>query len=119
MKRVVVGYSGGKDLDPTYQRILDHTEAYLIEFDPAIVTYEDLVIEWSQSHYPRHKGKCQYRSAVWYLDEEQKDIAEGIVEGMKAEAGRSVKLYTNVEPVTRFYKAEEYHQNFLGKRRRG
>lgn len=125
----MVGYSGGKEPDPTYRNTKDHTEALLIEFDPKLVSYEDLVLEWSRSHSPRGKTKCQYRSAVWYLNEEQKEIAEEVVEGMKVYMGRhrapaSVQKYIEdnddfsaVEEATRFYRAEEYHQNFMQKQR--
>lgn len=110
-----VGYSGGEKLDPTYKKILDHTEAMLIEFDPTVITYEELLIEWSRMHSPNYKNKCQYRSAVWYLNEEQMEAAEEVVAGMKAVARE--ELYTSVEPATRFYKGEEYHQKFMSKQR--
>jgi peptide-methionine (S)-S-oxide reductase len=114
VKRCVVGYSGGEQSNPNYSVIKDHTEALLVEFDPNVVSYEDLVVEWSQMHSPRHKSKCQYRSAVWYLNDEQKETAEEIVKGMQALA-KKMQIYTSVEPATRFYKAEEYHQHFLTK----
>lgn len=112
--RCVVGYSGGKTKDPTYRSIQDHTEALLVEFDPAVVSYEDLVISWTQMHNPNYQSKCQYRSAVWYLDEEQKEVAEEVVKAWKASAREP--LYTSVEPALTFYRAEEYHQHFLSKR---
>ena len=114
-----MGYSGGHKLNPTYRNIQDHTEALLIEFDPTIISYEDLVLEWSRMHSPVGKTKCQYRSAVWYLDEEQKEIADEVVQGMKAYMSRNAaskwmaEISSSVEPVTSFYRAEEYHQNFL------
>jgi peptide-methionine (S)-S-oxide reductase len=116
VKRCVVGYSGGSELNPTYRMIKDHTEALLVEFDPKVISYEDLVIEWSRMHSPRYQSSCQYRSAVWYLDDEQRETAEEVVKGMRA-AARGGKVYTGVQPATRFYKAEEYHQNFLTKER--
>ena len=116
-QRCIVGYTGGQELYPTYKQIEDHTEAIFVEYDPTVISYEDLCIEWSTYHYPTtSKGSCQYRSAIWYLNEEQQEIAQGVVDGMQASAGKSVKLYSNVEPATRFYKAEEYHQNFMSKR---
>lgn len=108
-----VGYTGGVQKNATYKQILDHTEALWIEFDPTVISYEDLCIEWSRMHSPLHKSKCQYRSAVWYLDEEQQETAQEVVAGMKA-AARG-ELYTSVEPATTFYKAEEYHQKFMSK----
>lgn len=113
VSRCVVGYSGGVTKDPTYRNIMDHTEALLVEFDPTKISYEDLVLSWTQMHNPVYKGKTQYRSAVWYLDEDQKETAEEVVEGWKA-SSRDV-LVTSVEPAITFYRAEEYHQNFLSK----
>ena len=110
--RVVVGYSGGKQLNPTYRSIMDHTEALLIEFNPEVVSYEDLLISWSKMHSPTNThSKCQYRAAVWYLSRDQKAEAEGVLDGMRSMARAEVT--SKVEPVTRFYKAEEYHQNFM------
>lgn len=112
--RCVVGYSGGRTKDPTYRSIQDHTEALLVEFDPLVVSYEDLVISWTQMHNPAYNAKGQYRSAVWYVDEEQKEVAEEVVKGWKSSAREP--LYTSVEPALEFYRAEEYHQFFLRKR---
>jgi peptide-methionine (S)-S-oxide reductase len=113
--RCVVGYSGGKTKDPTYRNMQDHTEAFLVEFDPSVVCYEDLVISWTQMHSPvGHKGKCQYRSAVWYMDEEQQEVVEEVVKAWRASAREP--LYTDVEAALTFYRAEEYHQFFLKKR---
>lgn len=85
----------------------------LVEFDPTVVTYEELVIEWTRMHRPTGRNSCQYRSAVWYLNEEQKETCLEVVEGLKATYGS--ELATDVERATRFYKAEEYHQNFTAK----
>ncbi|CAJ1943028.1 unnamed protein product [Cylindrotheca closterium] len=111
--RCVVGYSGGVTADPTYRSIQDHTEALLVEFDPKVLTYEDLVLSWTQMHQPVSKGRCQYRSALWYWNEEQKEVAEEVVKQWKA--GSRNELYADVDPVTEFYRAEEYHQHFMGK----
>lgn len=114
----VVGYTGGKELNPTYRNMKDHTEAMWIEFDPAKVSYEDLLIEWSRMHSPvGYKTKCQYRSAVWYLNDEQRAAAEEVLAGMKAVARDTV--YSDVEAATRFYRAEEYHQKFISKQMSG
>jgi len=110
----MVGYSGGKELNPTYRRIKDHTESVLIEFDPNVLSFEDVLIEWSRMHSPTRKTSTQYRSAVFYLDEDQKESAEEIVAGMRAAAGGNIQC--DVEKATRFYRAEEYHQDFLSQR---
>jgi peptide-methionine (S)-S-oxide reductase len=117
VSRAIVGYTGGKELDPTYRSIKDHTEAIFVEFDPKVLTYEDLVVEWSRMHTPVKKTKCQYRSAVWCVDEEQRETAEEILKGMKAACGQDVSSF--VEKATRFYQAEDYHQNFIAKQRFG
>jgi len=103
--------------DPTYQRILDHTEALLVEYDPTVISYEDLVISWTQMHNPLCKGKTQYRSAVWYTSEEQQEIAEEVVKDWKG--SKRDPIYTSVEPALRFYRAEKYHQFFLRKQTSG
>jgi peptide-methionine (S)-S-oxide reductase len=112
--RCIVGYTGGTKLYPTYRNIQDHTEALLIEFNPNLISYEDLVIEWSRMHTPSRTTKCQYRSAVWYVNDEQQEIAEAIVGGMKATYGAD-GCTSSVERATKFYQAEEYHQNFNSK----
>ena len=111
--RSVVGYTGGKQPNPTYRAILDHTEALLIEFDPSKISYQQMLAHWWRMHRPLYKGKCQYRSAVWYINEEQKKIAEEHLEKAKAES--KDELYTSVEEATTFYRAEEYHQDFVSK----
>jgi len=115
---VVTGYSGGKELDPTYRTMKDHTESVLIEFNPDIVSYEEILIEWSRMDNPYTRGKVQYRSAVFCMNDEQQEVAKEVVEGIQANA-RGRAIYIDVEPVTRFYRAEEYHQNFHAKSGRG
>mmetsp|Transcript_15869 Transcript_15869/g.21258 ORF Transcript_15869/g.21258 Transcript_15869/m.21258 type:complete len:120 (+) Transcript_15869:48-407(+) len=114
--RTVVGYTGGKEKNPTYRKIKDSTESILIEYDPDIISYEDILVEWSRMHSPISKRKTQYRSAIFYADEEQKKIAEETVKAMKSALGVS-KVFTGIEPVSAFYRAEEYHQNYLNKYR--
>lgn len=67
-------------------------------------------------HSPTRQTSTQYRSAVFYLNEEQKDTAKEIVNGIKAAVGRSNQVYCDVQRATRFYQAEKYHQDFLSKR---
>jgi len=114
--RCLVGYSGGHENDPTYRVMKDHTEAILVEFDPKVITYEDILLEWSRMNYPYVKDKTQYRSAIWYLSDEQEDMANEVVAGIRVSAPRNQTVYVDIERVTKFYKAEEYHQNFLTKR---
>lgn len=66
-------------------------------------------------HSPNCQTKTQYRSAVFYVDDEQKAVAEAVVADLRASSSQ-FEVYADVEPATRFYKAEEYHQDFLSKR---
>ena len=110
-----MGYTGGQKPSPTYKNILDHTEALIVEFDPLVISYEEMVLEWARRHRPvgHQKRDCQYRSAVWYLNDEQKDVCETVVAGYRAAHSNIV---TSVEAATEFYKAEEYHQDYLQKK---
>jgi len=111
--QVIVGYTGGEMLDPTYQNIKDATEAVLIEYDPALISYETILNEWSNLHYPFRMQNSQYRSAIFAKNAEERIIAEKVVEELGASKG--VKVYTDVEEAGAFYRAEEYHQDFLNK----
>ena len=115
VERCVVGYTGGVKPNPTYHAIGDHTEAVLIEYNPDIVTFEDLLLEWSQMHSPTRYRSTQYRSAIWYTNNEEKETAQNFVVAMKS-AQRGYAFFISIEPATRFYRAEEYHEDFLSKR---
>lgn len=111
-----MGYTGGKTLNPTYKSIQDHTEALLIEYDPHIIGFEGLLQHWTRMHSPTNsKSKCQYRAAVWYLDDSQQSKAEDFLLALEKRVGQPVT--SAVEPVTRFYGAEDYHQNFIANQR--
>lgn len=113
VERVVVGYSGGEELNPTYQNIKDSTECFLVEFDPRIITYEKILDEWSAESFPYYPQKAQYRSALFYNSEEQRVAAVEKLENMKSKTDKEV--FVDLEPVSAFYRAEEYHQDFLNK----
>ena len=117
VKRVVVGYTGGSEAFPTYSSIKDATEAVLIEFDPGMISYEKILDVWTKSHSPFFPQKCQYRSAIWYRNEDQKAAAEAVIAELQNKRGEGKKVYADVEPVGPFYQAEEYHQDFLNKQK--
>ena len=112
--QVVVGYTGGDAPNPTYQNIQDATEAVLIEFDPKVISYEKLLEEWSRQHYPFMPQKTQYRSAIFVKNEKEQKLAEDLVERIKKETGKA-RVFTDIEKAGAFYRAEEYHQDFLNK----
>ena len=111
----VVGYSGGLGVDPTYHNIQDYTEALLVEYNPDKLSFEDIMEAWSRMDYPWVPQKTQYRSAIFALNPNQIQRAQDFVQHLQEKANR--KLYVDVEPVTQFFKGEEYHQNFLAKQR--
>ncbi len=113
----MVGYTGGKELNPTYQNIKDSTEAVLIEYDPSIISYEQLLLEWSKQHFPYSPPmKAQYKSAIWVKNENERKVVMDFLEKLK-EARSVKKLYVDVDDANPFYRAEEYHQDFLNKQR--
>ena len=120
-----VGYIGGNQDNPTYEEVCymdtHHAEAVKITFDPKQVTYETLLKQFFRMHDPTQLNRQgpdvgdQYRSAIFYLDEEQKNQAEAMIEDLKQEK----PIVTTLEKATTFWKAEEYHQKFTEKTGRG
>jgi peptide-methionine (S)-S-oxide reductase len=111
----VVGYSGATDPDsrfPTYRNIQDYAEAIRITFDTDVVTYENLLDMFFAFHTPGPMAYTgtQYRSAIFYHTAEQRMIA---LDRLKS-AGRLEKFVV-LEKASDFYRAEEYHQNYLVK----
>jgi peptide methionine sulfoxide reductase MsrA len=107
-ERCLVGYAGGNGIDPTYQNIQDYTEAIFVEYDPDVTTFADVLRLWIDSHTPYPASKRQYRSAIWYMNAEQEQLARDFCQGQQ---------YVDIEPATNFFMAEEYHQNYLTKMR--
>ena len=85
----------------------------MVEFDPSIISYEEILNEWAHQHQPYYPSKCQYRSAIFYCNDEQLAAAQKKIEELRK--GESRKVYVDLEPVSTFYMAEEYHQDFLEK----
>lgn len=111
MVRTAVGYAGGTTPHPTYQRMGDHTESVEIEFDPARISYEDLLEEfWSAHDATRPAYSVQYRSVIFYRGEEQRHSAMRSRERYEREHGRAVE--TALEPAGTFTRAEDYHQKY-------
>jgi peptide-methionine (S)-S-oxide reductase len=106
-------YTGGKQKNPTYQNIMDSTEAFMVEFEPSVISYERILDAWADQHAPFYPSKCQYRSAIFYCSEEQLCAAQRKIDELSK--GGQRKVYVDLEPVTAFYRAEEYHQDFLEK----
>jgi peptide-methionine (S)-S-oxide reductase len=108
--RTRVGYAGGVKKNPTYHDLGDHTESFQIDYDPEKITYEQLLDIFWNSHSPCQKSwSVQYRSAVFYADDEQKKAALG----SKAKRARLGEVLTAIEPLKEFTPAEDYHQKYM------
>jgi peptide-methionine (S)-S-oxide reductase len=103
--RCIVGYSGGQEPDPTYAEMKDFTESLFVEFDPSTVSYEQILRKWKSTSHP-YPTETQYRTAVFYLNDKQGEIAKKFCQEIE---------YVDVEQATKFYMAEERHQNFLAR----
>eukprot|EP00598_Pedospumella_elongata_P003960 CAMPEP_0184982380 /NCGR_PEP_ID=MMETSP1098-20130426/11877_1 /TAXON_ID=89044 /ORGANISM="Spumella elongata, Strain CCAP 955/1" /LENGTH=191 /DNA_ID=CAMNT_0027506075 /DNA_START=61 /DNA_END=636 /DNA_ORIENTATION=+ len=118
-----VGYTQGIKKNPTYEEVCSgttgHTEAVQITYDPAAVSYDDLLtVFWDlidPTTLNRQGGDAgtQYRSGIYYHDEDQHQVAERSVE--KQQQKLSDKIVTEVLPATTWYPAEDYHQQYLSK----
>ena len=122
----ISGYTGGELDNPTYQDITTgktgHAEATDIYYNPEIITYKELVDYFlRQAHDPTQLNRqgvdvgTQYRSAIFYHDEEQKKIAEDAIKRAEEEKVWKDKIVTTLEPAVKFWPAEEYHQQYYEK----
>jgi peptide methionine sulfoxide reductase msrA/msrB len=117
-----VGYIGGHLDHPTYEEVCSHTteyaEAVRIVFDPEKTNYEDIARLFFEIHDPTQVNRQgpdigdQYRSSVFYLNEDQRRTAEKLVDILK---GKGYRVVTRIVPATKFWRAEEYHQQYYAK----
>jgi peptide-methionine (S)-S-oxide reductase len=115
-----VGYTGGHTTNPTYESVCSHTtghaETVLVEFDPAKVTYDDLLRVFLMNHDPTTPNRQgpdvgdQYRSAIFTFSPEQVDAAKRALAASEKRLGQ--RVVTEVTPIRAFWKAEEYHQQY-------
>ena len=124
VRSVTAGYSGGRVNSPSYEMVSSgltgHAESVSITFDPSQITYgQILMIFFSVAHDPTQLNRqgpddgTQYRSAVFYSSEEQKQIAAAYIGQLEAAKVYPRKIVTEVVPFKAFYRAEEYHQDYL------
>ena len=116
------GYTGGSMPDPTYEDVCSHetghAEAVEVEFDPSVISYNQLLDLFWKIHNPAQQGGQgpdigdSYRSAIFYLNPEQKAQAEASKERMNTEGGFKGSIATEITPASKFYPAEEYHQHY-------
>jgi methionine-S-sulfoxide reductase len=125
--KTTVGYTGGQMADPSYEDVLTHTtghaEAVEIEFDPSVVSYDVLCMQFFRMHDPTQMNRQgpdigdNYRSAIYYFDEQQKATAEKCKQA--AQANFDKPIVTEITEAGPFYRAEDYHQKFTDKTGRG
>jgi methionine-S-sulfoxide reductase len=109
------GYAGGTTANPEYENLGDHTETVMVEYDPEKVSYGDLLEVFWTSHNPASPSwSAQYRSVIFTADEDQRKAAERSAAKLRADTG--AKIYTAVEPMGKFYIAEDYHQKHYVRR---
>ena len=110
--RTRVGYAGGRKQNPTYRAMGDHTETVQVDYDPRVITYEQLLRIFWDSHPPAGKAwSRQYMNAVFYHNERQRQLA---VASQKAIAERIFQAVgSEVAPLRFFTLAEDYHQKYL------
>jgi len=127
VKSTQVGYTGGSFQNPTYQDVCSgktgHAESIQIEYDPSVVSYEELLMIFWSNHNPttiNQQGPDigeQYRSAVFFHSEDQEKVAKTLKEKLQDSAIKQfgTQIVTDIVPATKFFSAEEYHQRYLEK----
>ena len=122
VQKVVSGYAGGQNPNPTYEEVCggdtNHAEVILIDFDENQITYSQLLEVFFATHDPTTLNRqgndvgTQYRSVIYYFNDDQKETAQLTIDSLKAEG---LNIVTELSPAPTFYPAEEYHQNFFAK----
>jgi peptide-methionine (S)-S-oxide reductase len=123
-----VGYTGGTVANPSYELVCTdttgHAEAVEVTYDPARVSYDDLLDVFWSSHNPTTRNRqgfdvgSQYRSAIFLHSPEQEAAARASRDRLEAERRFPNPIVTDIEPAAEFYEAEDYHQRYLEKRGR-
>ena len=120
--QVTSGYAGGRTNHPTYEEICNgdtfHAEVILVDFDESQINFKQLLDVFFTTHDPTTLNRqgndvgTQYRSVIYYFNDEQKDQSEQAIEALKAE---DLDIVTELSPAPIFFPAEEYHQDFFTK----
>lgn len=122
VQQVVSGYTGGETESPDYDDVCSgytgHAEAIQVYFDSDVISYREILEIFFSVHDPTTLNRqgadagTQYRSAVFYHDETQKDVAESLIKEIDGSGSWGSPVVTEVRPFTVFYTAEKYHQNY-------
>jgi len=127
VRSVTSGFTGGQVANPTYIQVsagyTGHAEACNIIYDPAVISYDELLEAFFVAHDPTQLNRqgndigTQYRSAIFYHNENQKKLAEYYIKKLNGEKAYPRKIVTTVQPYEVFYKAEDYHQDYYANNR--
>ncbi len=125
VKSVVSGYTGGTSANPTYEKVCagetGHAETVQVTFDPDKISYREILEIFFSVHDPTTLNRqgadigTQYRSAIYYHDELQKETADKLVNELNKEKIWSSTIVTRIMPLSQFYSAEDYHQNYYSR----
>lgn len=123
VSKVESGYAGGEMENPSYEKVSSgttrHAEVIRVTYDPAIISYEDLLTVFFGSHDPTTPNKQgadvgeQYRSVILYESAEDKAIAERVAKEIQESLKDGTRVVTQILPLGTFFKAEDYHQNYF------
>jgi peptide-methionine (S)-S-oxide reductase len=123
-----VGYAGGHTDNPTYEQVCSkttgHAETVHVQFDPAKISYEQLLQVFWSCHDPTQLNRqgpdvgAQYRSVIFYHDDSQRLVAEASKQALEASGRFGRPIVTEIAPAGPFWRAEEYHQRYMERRGR-
>lgn len=123
VKSVVSGYAGGHVENPTYEQVCSgdtgHAEVIQIQYDPKIVSYPELLEVFFRTHDPTTLNRqgndvgTQYRSVIFYHNDEQREIAERVLRELDASGAFNAPIVTEISPISNYSSAETYHQNYF------
>jgi peptide-methionine (S)-S-oxide reductase len=123
VEKVESGYAGGTVLNPSYEQVCTgrtgHAEVVQVTFDPAVISLKEILEVFFTAHDPTTLNRQgndvgeQYRSVIFYRDEEQRKTAQKVIDELTKEHAFKDPIVTTVEPASTFYPAEEYHQDYF------
>ena len=123
VSKVNSGYTGGEKENPTYEEVCsgtsNHVEVIKLEFDDDVISYKELLLVFFKTHDPTTPNRqgndigTQYRSVIFYYSQEQKEAANAMIDELTKDLVFDKQIITAVEPVSEFYAAEAYHQNYF------
>ncbi|HYV90997.1 MAG TPA: peptide-methionine (S)-S-oxide reductase MsrA [Chitinophagales bacterium] len=125
VEKVTSGYSGGKIKNPTYREVCSgltgHAEVIQVTYDPSVISYADFLEVFFSTHDPTTLNKqggdvgTQYRSVIFYHNEDQKKSAEEYKKHLEVSGAFSKPIVTEISPYTEFFPAEDYHQEYFNR----